>query len=182
MENPGPLPSPPTIGDSQTAILSAPPAQDPRAQFARLELERAIKNGANWFYWIAGLSLINSAIALSGSGMRFILGLGVTQIIDGVAQGLDSGAGLAVAVVLDLLAAAVFVFFGLFANKRFTWSFIAGMILYTMDGMIFLVFRDWFGVGHRLCRRGTPTAPGSTGGDAWGRSRLQFVQEGVHYT
>jgi len=122
------------------ASTATPAAADPVWQ-------KQLKSGGNWFYWIAGLSLINSAIALSGSGMRFILGLGVTQIIDGVAQGLDSGAGLAVAVVLDLLAAAVFVFFGLFANKRFTWSFIAGMILYTMDGMIFLVFRDWFGVG-----------------------------------
>src|SRR6185369_7816756 len=100
----------------------------------------------SWFYWIAGLSLVNSVLALSGSGMSFILGLGVTQIFDGLAQGMGSGAGLAVAVVLDLLAAAVFVFFGVFANKRHTWSFIVGMALYALDGLIYLVAQDWIGV------------------------------------
>ena len=146
MENPGPLPSPPTIGDSQTAILSAP-AQDPRAQFARLELERGIKNGANWFYWIAGLSLVNSVMALSGSATHFVLGLGITQIFDGLAQGMGSGAGLAVAVVLDLLAAAALVLFGVFANKRHTWTFVVGMALYALDGLIYLIAQEWLGVG-----------------------------------
>jgi len=69
------------------------------------------------------------------------------QIFDGLAQGFGSGAGLAVAVVLDLLAAAVFVFFGVFANKRHTWSFIVGMALYALDGLIFLIGPDWLGVG-----------------------------------
>ena len=110
-------------------------------------LEKQLRGGGSWFYWIAGLSLVNSAIALSGSGTRFILGLGITQIFDELAQGMRSGAGLAVAVVLDLLAAAVFVFFGVFANKRHTWSFIVGMALYALDGLIYLIAQDWLGVG-----------------------------------
>ena len=110
-------------------------------------LEKQLKGGGSWFYWIAGLSLVNSVIALSGSGTRFILGLGITQIFDELAQGMGSGAGLAVAVVLDLLASAVFVFFGVFANKRHTWSFIVGMALYALDGLIYLIAQDWLGVG-----------------------------------
>jgi hypothetical protein len=110
-------------------------------------LEKQLKGGGSWFYWIAGLSLVNSVMALSGSATRFVLGLGVMQIFDGLAQGFGSGAGLAVAVVLDLLAAAVFVFFGVFANKRHTWSFIVGMALYALDGLIFLIGPDWLGVG-----------------------------------
>ena len=110
-------------------------------------LEKQLKGGGSWFYWIAGLSLVNSVIALSGSGTRFILGLGITQIFDELAQGMRSGAGLAVAVVLDLLASAVFVFFGVFANKRHTWSFIVGMALYALDGLIYLIAQDWLGVG-----------------------------------
>ena len=105
--------------------------------------EAHLKSGASWFYWIAGLSLINSAIALSGSATRFIVGLGLTQVFDGFAQGLGSSGGLAVAVVLDLLIAVVFVFFGVFANKRHSWAFIVGMILYSLDGLIFLVFQEW---------------------------------------
>ena len=122
------------------APVAAPSAADP-------VLERQLKGGGSWFYWIAGLSLVNSVMALSGSSTRFILGLGITQIFDELAQGMGSGAGLAVAVVLDLLAAAVFVFFGVFANKRHTWSFIVGMALYALDGLIYLIAQEWLGVG-----------------------------------
>src|SRR5688572_28411552 len=45
-------------------------------------LEMRLKSGASWFYWIAGLSIINSIAALSGAGWGFIVGLGVTQIVD----------------------------------------------------------------------------------------------------
>ena len=34
-----------------------------------------LKSGASWFYWIAGLSLINSISAAAGSTWRFIVGL-----------------------------------------------------------------------------------------------------------
>jgi len=122
------------------APIAAPRAADP-------VLEKILKGGGSWFYWIAGLSLVNSVMALSGSPTRFVLGLGVTQIFDELGQGMGSSAGLAVAVVLDLLAAAVFVFFGVFANKRHTWSFIAGMALYALDGLIFLIVQNWLGVG-----------------------------------
>jgi hypothetical protein len=107
-------------------------------------LEKQLKGGGSWFYWIAGLSLVNSVMALSGKATRFILGLAVTQIFDELAQ---RTALLAAAVVLDLLTAAVFVFFGVFANKRHTWSFIVGMALYALDGLIYLIAQEWLGVG-----------------------------------
>jgi len=122
------------------APVAAASAADPA-------LEKQLKGGGSWFYWIAGLSLVNSVLALSGSGTRFILGLGITQIFDELAQGMGSGAGRAVGVVLDLLAAAVFVFFGVFANKRHTWSFIVGMALYALDGLIYVIAQEWLGVG-----------------------------------
>ena len=122
------------------APVAAASAADPA-------LEKQLKGGGSWFYWIAGLSLVNSVLALSGSGTRFILGLGIMRIFDELAQRMASGAGLAVAVVLDLLAAAVFVFFGVFANKRHTWSFIVGMALYALDGLIYLIAQEWLGVG-----------------------------------
>src|SRR2546426_3311570 len=129
------------VRDSTDPVLvAAPSAADPL-------LEKQLRGGGSWFYWIAGLSLINSVLALSGSGTRFILGLGITQIFDELAQGMGSGAGRAVAVVLDLLAAAVFVFFGVFANKRHTWSFIVGMAIYALDGLIYLIAQEWLGVG-----------------------------------
>jgi hypothetical protein len=51
-----------------------------------------------------------------------------------------------VALVLDLLVMGVFILFGIFANKRRTWAFIAGMVLFALDGAIFLLVSDWIGV------------------------------------
>ena len=111
------------------------------------KLHQRFKSGASWFYWIAGLSIINSAVALSGKGLGFIVGLGITQVIDAFARGFGSSTGIAIAIVLDALAAGVFILFGLFAGKGHTWSFIVGMILYALDGAIFLIGGDWLGVG-----------------------------------
>ena len=50
-----------------------------------------LKSGASWFYWIAGLSLINSISAASGSSWRFIVGLGITQIFDEFGNHMGTG-------------------------------------------------------------------------------------------
>ena len=42
------------------------------------------KGGANWFYWVAALSLINSAAFVFGAGVHFLAGLGLTEIADAV--------------------------------------------------------------------------------------------------
>src|SRR5437773_12475107 len=36
-------------------------------------LERQLKHGGSWFYWLAGLSLITAAVAVSGSQRGFTL-------------------------------------------------------------------------------------------------------------
>jgi len=37
----------------------------------RASLAQAMKSGGNWFFWIAGLSLITSVLSVSGSNWRF---------------------------------------------------------------------------------------------------------------
>lgn len=108
--------------------------------------EEQFRSGASWFYWIAGLSLINSIVALTGSRWGFFIGLGITQVFDMIGQGLGGG-GKLVVFVLDLLTAAVFVLFGVFANRRKTWSFVLGMTLYALDGLMFLFVGDWLSLG-----------------------------------
>ena len=104
-----------------------------------------LSSGASWFYWIAGLSLINSISAVSGSDWRFLLGLGLTQILDAVGTEF-AGAGKFVAFALDLLVAGVFILFGVFAHKRHLWAFIAGMVLFGLDSIIFVLAKDWLGI------------------------------------
>lgn len=110
------------------------------------EQTRRQQSGANWFFWIAALSLINSVIVLMGGRWSFLAGLGVTQIIDGFASALArefGGAATAIALLLDLGAAAVVTFFGLLARQRHSWAFIIGMAVYVLDGVLFVLVQDW---------------------------------------
>jgi hypothetical protein len=124
---------------------------------AVLRLQSQLKSGANWFYWVAGLSLINSLILLFGGKWSFIIGLGITQMVDGIAGAIANDANARASLILklvaffvDLVVAGIFVLFGVFANKGYKWSFIIGMILYALDGLIFLLVQDWLSIGFHL--------------------------------
>ena len=47
----------------------------------------AARNSARWFWWIAGLSAINSIASLIQAEYSMVLGLGVTQVLDGLYAG-----------------------------------------------------------------------------------------------
>lgn len=133
-----------------SSASSPPPAAAPRTAAAPTPQTAAslahMRSGASWFYWVAALSLVNTVMALAGASIKFIFGLGVTQVISELGSG-QGAAGKGVALVLDLLAAGVLVLFGFFANKGHSWAFIVGMILFALDGVIFLLIQDWLGVG-----------------------------------
>ena len=103
------------------------------------------RSGASWFYWIAALSLVNSIIAFTGGTWRFIIGLGITQVIDAFGKGLGAS-GNGIALLLDLLVAGLFVLFGIFGHKRQAWAFIVGMILFGLDTLFSLLIQDWLGI------------------------------------
>ncbi|MDB6067755.1 MAG: hypothetical protein JWR26_3963 [Pedosphaera sp.] len=130
------------LGLPQTVVLSARPTSIPSANPA---IERQVRSGARWFYWIAAFSLVNTFIAMSSPGTVFIVGLGITQVIDGLASGHDSG-GKMIGLVLNIIVAGIFAMFGFFASKRHSWSFIVGMVLYALDALIFLLAGDWLGL------------------------------------
>lgn len=130
---------------------AAPPAAMPRVQSvaaspgANPAALAQVKSAASWFYWIAALSLVNSISAFTGSDWRFILGLGITQFIDALGQG-SEGSGKFIALVLDIVAAGVLVLFGVFGSKGHLWAFVVGMVLFALDGVLFLLVQDWIGV------------------------------------
>jgi hypothetical protein len=115
----------------------------------RLGLESRLKSGANWFFVIAALSVINSLILLMGGKWNFIVGLGITQVISAIGNQLGP-IWKTVAFILSLIAAGFFAFFGAFARKGHKWAFIAGMILYAFDGLLFVLVQDWLGIGFHL--------------------------------
>lgn len=113
-----------------------------------------MKSGAGWFYWVAGLSLVNSAAAFMGSDWHFFLGLGITGIIDALGSGVQTEGiqrtGQIVALVLNLLAAGVLIVLGMLASRRHTWAFMLGMVLIGLDTLIFLLGPDWIGLAFHL--------------------------------
>ena len=129
---------------SVTPVSSGAPG-DPGQIEQKLKLENQLKSGAGWFYWIAGLSLVNTAIFIFGGQWNFIMGLGLTQVVDAVAVPMGQGGKIA-AVIIDLLIAGMFVGFGVMAAKRDTWAFIAGMIIYALDSIIFIMDGDFLGI------------------------------------
>ncbi|HEU0264126.1 MAG TPA: hypothetical protein VFR01_00200, partial [Geobacterales bacterium] len=120
----------------------------------RYILDQQLKNGASWFYWIAGLSVLNSLIFMFGGNVSFIVGLAITQFVDGffgaVAAEVNSPAlpmiikGMAI--VMDLLVAGVFVAFGYLGRKGYRWAMITGIAIYLLDGVLYLIVADWLPV------------------------------------
>ena len=113
----------------------------------RAHLESRLYSGANWFFWIAGLSIVSSLIVIKNK-LGFLIGLGITQSIDYLLQGLEMSVGEAnqLLITANLLFAGFFAVFGLLARKRYNLAFIVGMGFYILDGVIILVMQNWFGV------------------------------------
>lgn len=110
-------------------------------------------SGANWFFWIAALTFVNSMIILSGFDWAFVLGLAVTLIFDVAASMISEVGGSSgftgfhlVAVVINLIAVSVFCVLGFFARKGAGWAFIVGMILYGIDMLVCLLLLSFVGL------------------------------------
>ena len=117
----------------------------------KLYLDNRVRGGAAFFFLISFFSILNTILFLFGSKIFFVFGLGATQIVDGLTYRLakDLGQGGIIirilGLVIDVCIAGVFVVLGVFVRKRIRWPSIIGMVLYIIDGIIFLLFRDFLG-------------------------------------
>jgi hypothetical protein len=132
------------------AEVEADAAHDLAAAAAALEHKG--RSGANWFYWVAGLSLVNSSILLAGGGVFFVIGLGITQVAGVIANEIakdapNAGPYLKAFVFgFGLFIALVVAGFGWLAGKRYQVVFAIGMVLYLLDGLLFVFVGDWMSV------------------------------------
>ena len=143
--------------------------------------EDSVRKSGGWFYWIAGLSLANTAAIQTGLGYGMIIGLGVTQIVDAVAYEIISGdpsvrtVALASSVLFSVLVSGMFVFFGVFARKAQLWAFVSGIVLYALDSLVFLVSRDWLALGFHVF-----VLVSLFGGITWSRAIRKARQAAIH--
>lgn len=147
----------PTVGESIAAEGQRPALQQVAASQEQHRLERQHRSGANWFYWIAGLSVINTLVWLFGGRVTFLIGLGITQLVDALIQIVSASVAQDVALVVKMVGfvvnvgiAVLFVVFGVLANQRRKWAFIVGMVLYALDGLLFIWVQDWWSLGFHL--------------------------------
>ena len=109
--------------------------------------------GASWFFWIAGLSLVNTVIAHSGGNTHFIVGLAVTAIADAIAYEVGKEEpGIATALMIGAIGFSVVISIALVAcgwlsRKRILWIFGGGMFLYLLDGLLYLLLGDLLSAG-----------------------------------
>lgn len=111
----------------------------------KMKIESQFKNGTSWFYSIAGLSIANSIITLIGSNWNFIVGLGITQIIDAIAYE-ASTKGKIIALIINILIAGVYALLGFLSSKGRGWVFILGIVLYGIDALLFIIIQDWISI------------------------------------
>jgi hypothetical protein len=119
-------------------------------------LQARVDRSARWFYWIAGLTVVNSVCVMMKAQLYFPVGLGITQGIEGLVVYLANevshqywGIAQAIGLVFGVLTAGICAGFGELSRRRSIW-FVVGMSLYALDGLLYLAVNDWIGVGMHL--------------------------------
>ena len=125
------------------AFAGRPQTKVPLSAPARL------KSGARWFYWVAGLSLANTAAPFTGSHVHFVMGLGITRIVDLVAYRAGAAATLP-ALVIDVMIAAALVAIGVWSSRCNQFAFGIGMLLYAADGVLLVLAHDYLSVAFHV--------------------------------
>src|SRR2546428_8438359 len=109
-------------------------------------LQRRLSGGA-WFYWIGGASILNSVLNAAGSQWGLVVGLGVTYLIDGVAQGLSETVRTPIyAFIIDLAIASGFLLIGRAARRGNLGWYAVGIGLYLLDGLVFVWAGAFLGI------------------------------------
>lgn len=111
----------------------------------RESMIKHIEGGTGFFSAIALFSIINMIIFLVGANIRFIIGLGITDLIAAIGMQSFQGNSTATIVVIiaDLTIAAFFFACGVFLKKHVTWLPVIGAIVYIIDGALLFFIRDF---------------------------------------
>ena len=119
------------------AAASAPATTDPR-----IPIILRMRRGAGWFLTIAILSGVNSVLQIFDAKIRFIFGLGITQVIGVFARG-SGQSGTLVMIVVDGLFIVMLILCSRWAKTGSQGAFLGGMMAYALDGVLLLLFSMW---------------------------------------
>ncbi len=143
----------PVLGTETT--LAAPLAGAPDATGAtvssrdllRFQLLQRRNTGGAWFYWIGGASILNSVLNAAGTQWGLAIGLGVTYLIDGLAEGFSNTVRTPIyAFIIDIAIAGGFLLIGRAARRGNLAWYRVGIVLYSLDGLLFVLVQDILGI------------------------------------
>ena len=118
------------------------PSASPAAMDPRIPVILRMRRGAGWFLTIGLLSGVNSILQIFDTKIRFIFGLGITQVVDAVAHQMGRG-GTMVIVIVDGLFIVMLILCSRWAKTGSQGAFLGGMIAYALDGVLLLLFSMW---------------------------------------
>ena len=147
--SPAPIPSPDAA--SAGAPNAATDGSVAGEETLLAQLIKAHSSGANWFFWIVGLSLINAALISFGSDRVLAIGLNATMVMDygikdAIAKGAAHASGLRVVeMVFDFVVLAFYAFCGVMAMRGKVWAFYLGMTAFALDTLLSIIGVDIIG-------------------------------------
>ena len=89
---------------------------------------------------------------MSGSNWGFLAGLYILQFVSVVAIEIIKNSPeiktvvMFSSIIFNIFVAGIFIVFGYFSNKKHQWSFIIGIVLYALDMLIALAFKDFLSI------------------------------------
>lgn len=140
----------PVLGPETTLVAAATDATGTVVSgkdLLRFQLLQRRGSGGAWFFWIGGASILNTILNAAGTQWGLAVGLGVTYLIDGLAQALsDTSRTPIYAVVIDVAVAGVFLLIGRAARSGKLGWYAFGTVLYVLDGLLFVLAADILGI------------------------------------
>jgi len=124
-------------GGTPPGTPSSPAAMDPR-----IPIILRMRRGAGWFLTIAVLSGVNALLQIFEAKIRFIFGLGITQVVDAMDHGMGQN-GTLITIVIDGLFIVMLILCSRWAKAGSQGAFLGGMIAYALDGVLLLLFNMW---------------------------------------
>jgi hypothetical protein len=112
------------------------PAPQPAAAGGKTVAPAPATKAGGLFFLIAGLSVVNTVLALAGANIALALGLGITRMFD---YSLRHGAAVGPVIALNLVAVGIFLLIGVFARQGSSVAVLIGLLLYGADTVLLVM-------------------------------------------
>ena len=130
----------------QTTPPSGPTTMPMSAAAAStLRLTQQRDRAAGWFYWIGGLSLVNTVLLVLGSDYSFASGLGLATYLAVIVYIVAGEHMLWLSIFLSLPLVGGLFLLGRKARAGASWPFAFGVVAYALDLLLVLTLTDWIG-------------------------------------